>query len=1410
MRKFWFLKYSLVIINLLFTGSLLLFAQEAQISFERITTNDGLSQSDINSIYQDQAGFMWFGTHDGLNKFDGYNIEVYKPQTQISHSISSNLVFAITGDEKGNLWIGTTGGGLNFYNSNTKQFTTFKHEENNPKSLISNHVNNVFLDSRNKLWIGTNKGLNMLDLNDPKEEWDFLKITLSGNNASDRIPINTIFEDNCGNIWVGKQNELFRSNNQKEVSPHFAKVNKKLGLLNYNIQAIAEDKLGNLFFATTQGLYFSRNNSGHLEKSQFVHPGSFNDIKVDNQNQIWGGTDQGLIYIDNSGNFPKFSQKFVYDPININSISKNIIKSIFIDNTGIIWIGTNGGGINKYNPARKRFQHIRKTIDTTSLSYDKIRSIFEDSNQNLWIGTEGGGLNLLTENETDINHYSTFKKFSSVLKIFVLTELQLKNKRWLIIGAEGTPGLYKLDITNPKKLKEKAIIPIPNVPSSVFSLLTDSGGNLWIGTYNQGVHRWLNKGDSLQKFEKNNFTYDSNSQNSIGHNIIRSIYEDSKGNMWFATGNGLSRLSPDQVWKKNPRFINYRHKDADTSTISHNYILSLHESKQGDIWIGTFGGGLNKYVPQSQTGPEHFVRYTEKDGLSNNVIKGILEDSLGNLWLSTNNGLSKFDPEKETFRNYSVYDGLQNNEFQELAYLKRYDGEMLFGGINGFNAFYPDEIQDNLIPPETVITNFSISNNPVEVGEKINGKTILEKSILNKNKVELKYFQNNVSFEFAALHYASPKKNNFAYLLEGLQDDWIHTTSDNRIATYTNLSPGNYTLKVKSSNNDGIWDPTPTMLNIEITPPFWKTTAAYIFYSLCILAFLIGLWKYTIISTTKKHDLEIEHLEKEKNEEVQQMKLDFFTNISHEFRTPLTLIKGPLEYLQQKGRELDYNIVEHQYALMYKNTKYLLRLVTQLLDFQKIDKGKMQLNLRKGNIVRFIEEVGEPFKFISEKKNINYKINAEERKIYSYFDPDALEKILNNLLSNAFKFCPQGGYIIVNIKREFSSSKKDQNSKQASEEILIEITDSGAGISAAKKERIFKRFYSQNSPSQANVGTGIGLSYTKSLVDLHLGTIDIANEKDARSTFIVTLPKNKIAYLNKPGINISEDSSKEIILNPSNSSSYLVSLNDEKNDEDISKDRAEFPVILVVDDNKDIRTFIKQSLKDQYNIHEAQNGKEGFEKAKAIVPNIIISDLIMPEIDGIEFCKKCKNMQETSHIPFLLLTAKDSKESELIALESGADDYLLKPFNLELLQLKLKNIITRRNLLRKRFNREIILKPEDVTVTSADEKFLEEAMAIVEKNMMNTDFSVEMMVKEMGLSRSNLYLKLKEITGLSSSEFIRNIRLKRAVQLLEQSDLSVKEIMYMTGFNTASYFAKCFKKQFGKTPSEYVNKNPSA
>jgi signal transduction histidine kinase/ligand-binding sensor domain-containing protein/DNA-binding response OmpR family regulator len=1378
--------------------------------FEHITTQDGLSQNDVNAIYQDKLGYMWFGTHDGLNKYDGYNFTVYNFDPQNPKSINSNLIFAINGDDDDNLWIGTSGSGINFFDSSSEEFTHFKHDTKNPESLINNTIKALYKDSKNRLWIATTSGIDQIDLNLPLDSIAFNHIPFesdSGFNQSKKSVGLCIYEDSKKGIWVGNGKGLFKLvENKSGGISHF----KKIKINESPVRSINEDN-GFLYFGSSRKLYrydLKRNSN----KPELVWKTEenliFDNLLVTDKN-IWAGTSKGLYQFSKSdtNKKPTFADIIKYNPNNKSGLSKNIIKSLYEDKTGIIWIGTNGGGINKLDPERKKFRHIKNSPDPLSLGYNKIRSIFEDSNGALWLGTEGGNLNMLPKQNKE-NLYVGFKKFNNINNVFTIEETKIGDKKILLIGGTFSTNLNTIDITDPDDVKKIDVPGFNKIKGSVFKILEDSNKNLWFGTYNNGVARFLfNK--TTKTYKKDVLNFNLNDSLSIPSRIIRNILEDKNGDIWFATGDGLCMLPKKEINKEKPRFSIFKTNANNKNSISHNYILELFESKKGDLWIGTFGSGLNKYIPATDSTEVQFKSYKKRDGLPNNIVKGILEDSNSNLWISTNKGLSKFNPESETFMNYDVNDGLQDDEFQELARFKRKNGQLLFGGVNGFNAFFPEEIKNNPDEVETIVTNISISNKPVKIGEEINGRILLKEPIYNNVEINLDHFENNLSFEFAALHFAAPEKNEFAYKLEGFDKDWIYTGSKKRFATYTNLSHGEYTLKVKASNNDKLWDTTPFLVQLKIAPPYWLTKIAYLMYILLFTAILLLYRRYTIISTSQKHSLELEHVEKEKNEELQRIKLEFFTNITHEFTTPLTLIKGPLNYMQKKGENLDMSIAKEQFKLMQKNTDYLLRLISQLLDFRKMNQGKMRLVMRRSNIVQFIKEVSEPFQFLAQKNFINFTVESSNNDIKTWFDHDTLEKIINNLLSNAFKFTPDKGSINISISRENETNINFNNPKNISKFIYIQVKDSGTGMDEVKIESIFDRFFSEKNKEKKNSkGMGIGLAFVKDIVELHQGDIKVISKHNKGTNFIVRLPVEKKAYDNIPEITCKELTESDFHLRSTESDSLAISINDEIEDQKLKEEsESKLPALLVVDDNEDIRSFIKLSLGEKYNIYTATNGEEGLEIASKIIPKIIVSDIMMPIMDGLEFCKKIKTKKETSHIPVVLLTAKISKENEIKGLKTGADAYIRKPFDVEILELKLNNILKFREDLRSRFNLEITLQPKEITVTSLDEKFLQQAMEVVEKHMTNTDFNVEMLIKEMGYSRTNLYTKFKEITGLSSSEFIRSIRLKRAVQHFEQSDLSVKEIMYLTGFSTASYFAKCFKKQFGVIPSKYVKQN---
>lgn len=1387
LQRLWITLYSVLL-----GGAL--YAQTEQIRFEHITSAQGLSENVINCMYQDSQGFLWIGTNDGLNRYDGYNFTTYPPIPDDERSINSNLIYAITEDLSGHIWIGTTGSGLNRFDPRTEIFTHLRRRPGQANSLSSDQIVSLLTDGEGRIWVGTINGLNVIF---PKSaDVDTLTVRpISIEHTTERFVINEIIEDQAGNIWIGTNGGLYRceARNLNGVF-HFERIRLGPGV-STQVKALEIDQYGRLLLGTPTGLYYQTPTG---EEPTFVKFSDFavHAIVLEGADGLWVGTYRGLLQfnVGERNQPPRLKAKYNAELDDPYSLNKNVIKSLLRDRTGMIWVGTVGGGLNKFDPRRKSFYHFGRKLSNKGNHYTEVRALLEDSFGNLWVGTEGGGLFRNAAGGT-WQHYDEFVPVEGSASVFALEEVVENGRHVLYVGSEDTPTLRRIEISATGPVQSEVVA---DMNGSVFTILQDKKDNLWIGTYNIGLWRWIRESDG--QYRKELF----NQQNSaLASNIIRKLYEDADGNIWIGTAKGLNKIVADDASSTQPTFQLFRNVKNNPNSLSHDYILDIFQSSSGYLWIGTFGGGLNQLV-QNDERSTVFKRFMESDGLPNNTVKGILEDQKGDLWLATNGGMSKFSPTEEVFDHYSTSDGLQSAEFFEGAKFQRRDGALLFGGVNGFNAFFPEEIRENEMVPEVLFTRLTVNNEEVQPGEKIKNKVILTQSISLTQELSLAYGQNDFSVEFAALHYADPKKNRYAYKLVGYHQDWIQTDAEKRFATFTNLPHGHYRLLVKAANADGVWMEKPTVLKLQIQPPFWLSWPAYLLYGLLMVA---GLWlfrRYTVISVHEKHRLMLEHMEREKLEELNQMKLRFFTNISHELRTPLTLIISPLELILEKGRSLSSDQLQQQHHYIYKNAKYLLRLVNQLLDFRKLDQGSMNLRVDQGDVLAFISDVTEPFQFLAGKKAIRFEVNHADSSIYSYFDPDVLEKIMYNLLSNAFKFTPSGGAIQVTVRER---ERKDASEHGAFLEIMVR--DNGVGIAQNQLKKIFERFHKEEEKKMNKDGAGIGLAYTKSLVELHRGSIRVESVKGKGACFIVSMPMSKKDYL-KSEIERGKIEQFEVDADPLD---YLVAEPPAQLPDPAAKiqePEESLPLLLFVDDNSDIRQFIKDGFQNDFRIILAEDGEKAHEIALSSLPDVIVSDIMMPNMDGIELCETLKNNPLTSHIPIVLLTAKSADEDELEGLRTGADAYVVKPFKLDILRAKLLNIYYQRERLKRRFRQEVLLQPEDITVTSADEEFLKRAVTIIEDHMSESEFNVEALVKEMHLSRSKLYLKLKALTGQSSSEFIRTIRLKRAVQLLEKSDYTIKEIMFMTGFNTASYFSKCFKNQFGVVPSDYLRRQSKA
>lgn len=1387
------------------------YGQQTDLIFNHISIAQGLSQSEVNSICQDSDGFIWIGTLDGLNKFDGYNMTIYRKNSDIPNCISNNFIQSIYEDNLETLWVGTFGGGINRYDKNKDEFISFRSIKGNAKSVADDCINCIYQLKNGDILFGTRQGLTVLEEeNIQNDKPEFI-------NYFDFV-INAVLEDDNGFVWIatwsGLYKIIFDKNRKPFIVAHFTHDPKIKGSISSTgILSLFQDKDGVLWAGTDNGL--NRLDPNQLKKDEgakFQHFKSTENctnclsnnqilaIHEDQSGNLWIGTRGGGLSSFNKSK--KVFHSYKAEKNNPSSLSNNSVKCLFEDKAGVLWIGTQGGGVNKTDLLRKQFNNFKIVSEKdTYVSTNFIRAIYEDENKLLWIGTLDGGLFRF---DWKTNSFSPINQING-RNVFSIIE-DSDNRLW--IGTDG--GINILD--QKKMLVEHHTMDYENpdslISNSVFSIVKDDDETYWIGAWGALHHYFPANGKQRAYFVR--YTNNPNDSTSISNNIIRHVYNDPlNSDIWVSTmGGGLNRLIKGPG-EDSAKFIQYKHNDRDSESISSNEVNMVVRSTAGDLWIAT-NDGLNKLVPGQA--PDHcsFVKFKEKNGLSGNHIQSILEDTKGNLWIGTNNGLSKFNPDFLEFSNFDITDGLQSNEFSEHTCFLSKSGEMFFGGVNGFNSFLPDSIKKNTNIPLARITDLLIFNKKVPIGKYEKNRVILNNSITQTNEIELSYRDNVFTIEFSAFHYASPEKNKFAYKMEGFDDKWLYADSRNRKATFTNLKGGTYIFKVIASNNDGLWQTEPTVLKIKITPPIWKTWQFFILYIIVIIIIIYAIIKEIKTKEELKSEIALKNLEKEKAEELNQMKLQFFTNISHEFRTPLTLIIAPIENLISTLKRNSF--LKEQLFMMHRNAQYLLKLINEIMDFRKAETGFWKVSASKNNVVSFVREIVSTFKNIEKKKHIIVQFYAEDEEIEVWFDKELLVKVLNNLIHNAFKFTSEGGQIdimiqkdsgLVNTKFEYKNEIKNEG-EHFDSYVSIKVADSGIGISNQSIMNIFNRYYQVGSSDSTNhIGSGVGLALTKSLILLSKGEIIVSSEKDKGTEFIIRLPLGDAHLSDSEKAKSDEDAKSDI--------DYIKGIEDnypefsESNSHLPSKtDNLSAPIILIVEDNEDMRRFIKQNLERKYRVLEAVNGAEGYKIATEKIPELIVSDVIMHDMDGIQLCKKLKKDILTSHIPVILLTALNSVTNQIEGLETGADDYISKPFNYKLFEIRIENLIHSRKRLRERFSKEIDIESKDFTLNCRDQKFLDKIIRIVKEKIAEPDLSVENLSKNAGMSRVHFYRKITALTDQTPSEFIKTIRLKEAARLLAENRLTVSEIAYQVGFSAPSYFTTCFGKQFGLTPKEYL------
>ncbi|WP_159519601.1 hybrid sensor histidine kinase/response regulator transcription factor [Sunxiuqinia indica] len=1370
------------------------FANESQVNtqykFMHLTINDGLSNNQVRSILKDSQGFMWFGTGRGLNRFDGLRFKTYKHDPYDSTSIPFNAIdflsedsagqiwiksvndfaifnpqketfsspdsylsefsiplislYTIFNDQEGNTWFVNNSSGLYRLNDSSRSVTVLKHQEDDPTSISSNSMMALNQDSKGNFWAISSSG--MLEKLDRDSLHVSYRIQL---NAEFKSAANNyrIFIDSEDDVWVyslGQPYGAFLIDTSTGNVLHVNTKSEKARLNNDLVSSIVEDEEGMIWLATDHGginrvdkngfsvIYVTNNPDDKYSLIQ----NSVNYLYKDSQNIIWAGTykkgvsyyHQSLIRFDHYRHVPSIS----------SSLPFNDVNCFVEDKKGNLWIGTNGGGLLYFNRKTGSYRVYRNdSSDPNSLSNNIIVSLFIDRNDQLWIGTYFGGLDRF---DGRVFHH------------------------------------HRHDPDNPASLSD----------NRVWEIFEDSKRNLWIGTLAGGLE--------LYDRERGVFYhYASEDMNSVGSNFIMSIMEDSESNLWLGTSDGVDRLN-----LLTKRFEHFTPEPGVPGRLSDKNALGIHEDARGLIWIAT-PEGLNLYSKHEN----QFRVFTEKDGLPDSNVKTILEDEQGNLWIGTTNGVSKIEitnfsgnPEIDQLEiqttNYDMMDGLQGKEFNENAAYRTKAGELIFGGANGFNLFKPENLEEQKLSNEVVLTNLKVFNREVPVGTPIQNRIILDKSITQQDKITLRHSENVFSLGFTSLNFFQPEKNSFEYKLEGFNEAWLKTDPQNAEATFTNLNAGEYAFHVRVSNDGGkSWQVLTPPLKIEITPPFWKSNYAFGFYVLFIVGLLLLARRILVERERLKFAAEQEHQEAERIHQLDGLKTKFFTNISHEFRTPLSLILSPIERLIGETKD---EKLKAQLKFIHRHARRLLAMVNQLLDFRKMEVQQIEAKENWGDLIGFIKEVGLSFQDLAANKGIKFRFKAEKEDLFTYFDQDKVEKVISNLLSNAFKFTPEKGKITLRLKYIESDVDSENSSQRGT--VLISVKDNGIGIPVEKQERIFDRFFQDDLPNSfVNQGSGIGLSLVNDYVKILGGTIRVESIVDKGSVFEVALPVQLFSQEQIDLKNQSEDSKEPVIYYRENRAAF----NDEVKSDSTKKN------ILLVEDNEDFRFYLKDNLKEHYNVYEAGNGKIGWEMTLKKLPDLIVSDVVMPEMDGIEFCSKIKGDGRTAHVPLILLTAKVDTDPTLEGFQSGADDYISKPFDFRILESRIENLINSREQLRRSYQSMIGMNPEKIKVTSQDEKFLIKALGIVEKNLDNTKFSVENLSKEIGMSRVSLYKKLTLLTTKSPVEFIRIIRLRRAADFMENSELTVSEIAYACGFNSPRYFSKYFKAEYKELPSEYIN-----
>ena len=1363
-------------------------SQETIENYHFVSIKEGISKVGIYTITQDDLGFIWLGTNGaGLYRYDGINYQSYKYIINDSTSLSSSLVLSSFQDHTQKLWIGTEDG-LNLYDRENDRFKRISNTAFNEDTNANISISSLIDDGEGHLFIGTlNLGLFKMNLTDFKIE----KVLSNESLESIPLSINTLQKNTSGKIYVGTDRGLKEYDTKtKALKPSLIKDKTKNDFISSSIESLVIDDDDHIWAGTAaNGLYKitpiasnSKATSYEVENFSFSTNQFLSLIDLKDGTLMCGTENDGLYHINSEGTVIK---NYSSNRTNTNGILSNSIWSLYLDNADRIWLGYYNKGVSVYDKLYDKFNEIESlNQNDNSLRHESVTAIVQDDLNALWIATDGGGIDILdkqTNTLTHVNPKST-EEYSGLTSDYIETLLidshqNLWAGSWdkgLFFLKKGSKTFvnYNLDNTN-GNLNTNTIL----------SLAEDAEGMIWLGTFNRGLISFHPKHKTFSHYNYGPFL-----ENNLSNLEIRKLLIDRNDNIWVAATAGFFKVTKED---SNGFFVeSMRDKMPDqfNKHNSSNNFLSLYESTDHNIWIGTRGAGLCKYESATDT----FTWYNSESGLVEENINGIVQSNDGHIWLAGNQGITKLDVVENTFTNYTKNDGLLSNDYNINSTFRDNEGLLYFGNFQGVDYFNPLNISVNTSLPALYLTDFKLFNEPVLPNQ---DASPLKKVISKTDSLTLNSKQSVFTIEYSSINHTRPEKNEYAYYLEGYETTWNYV-GKKRSATYTNLDAGNYLFKLKAANNDGVWNETPLTLQLTILPPWWKTNWAIVGY---ILAFLSGLFLLNTLTQNRIKDKQL--VVNERNNrlletELNEKKLQFFTNISHEFRTPLSLIISPLEdIIKNDSIHLSERIKDKHYTI-HKNTNRLFRLINELLDFRQLDLNKVRIKVSPLNLVSFTKDIVSHFKEEAFIKNIHVSIDTDVQDITVWADKSMLEKIIFNILSNAFKVTPEGGAITIDLSsREDLINLPLANSEKKIKSVEISISDTGPGLTDEQVSKIFERFYKVDNLNNTYYGgTGIGLEVVQNFVKLHKGKIKVHSEIGTGTTFKVALPAGS-TYFTEEEIRsekVEEQVKSERLHLPDRPVSTRIPSADHNTNAQ---------TLLIVEDNTELRNYLKNELKSDYKILLAKNGKDGLQQAKEFLPDIIMTDVIMPEMDGFLFCKHIKSDIKTSHIPLLMLTAKTQIENRMEGIENGADAYMVKPFDMPLLKLRLSQLITSRQLI---FNKyfSVISDVDTSNTTSIDKEFIEKVLSYIHERIGDPDLNVESLASQLNLSRSQFYRKIKALTNQTANEFIRNIRLLKAKQIIETGNSNISEVCYKVGFSSPSYFTKCFKSYFGILPKE--------